>query len=597
MLNRYYEDELAKLKDLAVEFARANPALAPMLSGRSTDPDVERLLEGVAFLTGMARQKLSDEFPEFIQELSTLLFPHYLRPVPATTLVVFERRGALAETAHVPAGAELASVPIDGTTCIFRTAQPVDVHPLTLASRLLSGDGRTPTIELDFTLQGVDLSRWQTSSMRLFLSGGYAEASKLLMLLATEVASIKLGGGSGANAWSMELGTQALQPAGFDTELIPYPSHAFPGYRSLQEFFVQPEKFLFVDLSGLDRLAGRTGTSFTVSIALRRVPAWLGELGEDTFALNVTPVINLFSYHADPITLDHRHSDYRVMPEGGNKQHYQIHSVNKVSSYRQGIAQQREYRPFGVLGHIGESSFGDAYGYGDLEENRGRAPSAQDDLVYRTSLRPSAIGNDSELYLSFAYPPEAIPQTETLSIQLTCTNRFLPESLRYGDISEPTGSSPERLSFRNIRPLTPVVNPPIGESLRWRMLGHVALNFLSLADAANLRALLSLYVFSERQEQGHEAANRRRIAGIKELSVTREIRMFGRSTLRGQHIRMRCQLDHFAGIGDMYVFGSVIDRFLGAYTAINSYTRFELEDIFSGEVFKWTPRLGQQTLL
>ncbi len=72
MFNRYYEDELNKLKGLAVEFAQNNPALAPMLSGSSADPDVERLLEGVAFLTGLTRQKLDDEFPEFVQELANL---------------------------------------------------------------------------------------------------------------------------------------------------------------------------------------------------------------------------------------------------------------------------------------------------------------------------------------------------------------------------------------------------------------------------------------------------------------------------------------------------------------------------------------------
>ena len=107
MLNRYYEDELTKLRTLAAEFSKANPALAPMLSGMSADPDVERLLEGVAFLTGMARQKLDDEFPEFVQEIANLLFPHFLRPVPATSVVAFLPRGAQMETVLIPAGTEL----------------------------------------------------------------------------------------------------------------------------------------------------------------------------------------------------------------------------------------------------------------------------------------------------------------------------------------------------------------------------------------------------------------------------------------------------------------------------------------------------------
>lgn len=82
MFNKYYQQELSNLKELGVEFAEAHPALAPMLSGSSSDPDVERLLEGVAFLTAQIREKLDDEFPEIIHELIQLIWPHYLRPVP-----------------------------------------------------------------------------------------------------------------------------------------------------------------------------------------------------------------------------------------------------------------------------------------------------------------------------------------------------------------------------------------------------------------------------------------------------------------------------------------------------------------------------------
>ena len=84
MFNRYFQEELDKLKDLGVEFSKAHPAVAPMLSGRSSDPDVDRLLEGVAFLTALLRQKLDDEFPEIIHKLVQLIWPHYLRPLPST---------------------------------------------------------------------------------------------------------------------------------------------------------------------------------------------------------------------------------------------------------------------------------------------------------------------------------------------------------------------------------------------------------------------------------------------------------------------------------------------------------------------------------
>ena len=107
-----------------------------------------------------------------------------------------------------------------------------------------------------------------------------------------------------------------------------------------------------------------------------------------------------------------------------------------------------------------------------------------------------------------------------------------------------------------------------------------------------------MYIFSERQERGQEIANRRRIDGIQEVSAAPETRLMGRgSLLRGQRLRIKCRPDHFSGIGDMYLFGCVLNHFLADYASINSYTRVELEDVFSGAVFKWPPRLGQQPLL
>lgn len=574
MFNRYYEDELNKLKGLAVEFSQANPALAPMLSGASTDPDVERLLEGVAFLTGLTRQKLDDEFPEFVQELANLLFPHYLRPIPASTLVSFEPKGMLAESVRIPAGTKIDSVPVDGTPCRFRTCTDLQVHPVALESaRLASGAGQAPRLVLKFTLQGgLEVTQWTAPSLRLFLGGGYTEASKLLLLLANHVKAVSLASGDAV----VDLGTKALRQAGFDSELLPYPSHAFQGYRCLQEFFILPEKFLFVDIEGLDKaLARGRGPSFEISLLLDHIPDWMPDIRGDSFMLNIAPVVNLFEHAADPVTHEHRTSEYRLMPEAANRQHYQIYSVDQVVGYQQGASRERAYVPFGMLRHDGTNT-----------------------LSYRTTLRQATVGRGSEVFLSVAYPPGDLPLPETLSVQITCTNRQLPESLKLGDLNRPTSSSPDRMSFRNIRPMTAPLNPPSGEALLWRLISHVSLNFLSIASAENLRELLGLYVFSERQEQGQETANRRRIDSIQQVTATRETRLVGRgSLLRGQQIRIKCRLDFFAGIGDMYLFGCVLDRFIGDYAGINSYTRVELEDAFTGAVFKWPPRLGQQPLL
>ena len=575
MFNRFYEDELRKLKELAVEFSHANPALAPMLSGASADPDVERLLEGVAFLTGLTRQKLDDEFPEFVQELANLLFPHYLRPVPATTMVSFSPKGMLTETVRIPAGTKIDSATVDGTSCRFRTCADLDVQPITLAHvRLFTDAGSQPRLVLKFELQGQDLSQWKADTLRLFLGDGYVEASRLLLLLTNYVRSATVGA---AGQPVFELGAKCVRMSGFESELLPYPKHAFQGYRCLQEFFVQPEKFLFIDIEGLQRwLVRGKGTSFEITLVLEQRPDWMPELRPDSFMFNIVPMVNLFDHAADPIAHEHRATEYRLLPEASNREHYQIYSVDRVAGYQQGVAKERVYLPFGVL----------------------QKTSSDVNLNYRTTMRSATVGRGSETFLSVSYAAGQVPLPETLSVQVTCTNRSLPESLQLGDLSRPTSSSPDRMTFRNIRRMTAPLNPPSGEALLWRLISHVSLNFLSIANAENLRTLLNLYVFSERQEQGTGSANRRRIEGIQEVTASRETRLIGRgSILRGQQVRIKCRPEFFAGIGDMYLFGCVLDHFIADYAGVNSYTRVELEDALTGALFKWPPRLGQQPLL
>jgi type VI secretion system protein ImpG len=576
MLDRYYEQELRHLRDLSVEFSKENPALAPMLSGPSTDPDVERLLEGVAFLVGLARHKLADGFPEFIQELARLLFPQYLRPIPCTTIMVFSATGKLNEPARVPAGVEINSVPVEGTACVFRTCYDVEVYPLALQDvQLVKSPGTPAVIKLSFELNGMALPQWKAASLRLFLAGLFPDAAKLFLLLSRHVQSIEI---SAPNGGSLSLPPEALKPVGFSgaQALLPYPTHVYPGYRLLQEYFVLPEKFFFLDLEGLDRWENRgAGTKFEMEFRLRNTPNWMPEIRRDSIVLHATPAINLFPYDASPILLDHRRAEYEVTPAGTNKAHYQIYTIDRIVGFRQGITQEKPYYPFGFFRE------------GDGEETG----------TYHQVLKPSAVTRGTDFSLSVIYAPEEVPREETLSIRLTCTNGTLPESLLLGDISKPSGTSPERLAFRNLRPPTAYQAVPASDALLWRVLSHLSLNYFSLATAENLKALLHLYLFSEGHERGADVANRKRIDSILEVKAEAANRLISGYMMRGWNVRVKCQPDHFAGEGDMFLFGCILDHFLGCYAALNSYTRFELEDAFTGERYRWPERIGQQLLI
>src|SRR5437660_7788330 len=128
VLYPYYERELLFIRQLAQEFARQYPAAAGRLllePNRSTDPHVERLIESFALLTGRIHHKLDDEFPELTDALLSILYPHYLAPIPSTAIVQFEVdpfRGPLPKGFLIEKHSRLHTPPVNEIACKYRTA-------------------------------------------------------------------------------------------------------------------------------------------------------------------------------------------------------------------------------------------------------------------------------------------------------------------------------------------------------------------------------------------------------------------------------------------------------------------------------------------
>ncbi len=575
MLNRYYLQELAALRDLGKEFAEAHPAIASMLSGPTADPDVERLLEGVAFLTGLIREKLDDDFPEIVHDLIQLVWPHYLRPLPAGSIVAFRPKPSLKQPLVVPAGVQLASVPVEGTTCLFRTCYDVEVQPLRLLdASFVEPPGRPPAILLQLELSGIPLASWMPEKLRFHLAGDYPAATDRYRLLRRHLHRIVISSEGGRD---LVLPPQHLEPVGLSMAegSIPYPAASFPGYRILQEYFTLPQNFLFLDVTGWEQWQGRGESGrFEIRFELADPSGPMPRIRRNDFVLFATPVINLFPHEADPIRLDHRRTEYRVRPTSSRIDHFQVYSVDKVVGYVQGSATAREYVPF---------------------DHFSRA--AATGPVYHLRYRSAPTRPGSEVFLSVAYPPEAGPPvTETLSIGLTCTNGGLPESIQKGDICRPTSSTPEFVEFANITPPTLGVQPPLDRNLLWRLLSHLSLNSVSLATTRNLKALLGLYLFPDTRDRTALLANRKRIAGIEKVTSRGVDRLVSGLMLRGREIELSARHDHFAGPGDLYLFGCVLNEFFAVYATLNSFTRFVLRETLQGEVITWPARIGERPL-
>ena len=374
------------------------------------------------------------------------------------------------------------------------------------------------------------------------------------------------------------LAPDRVQPVGFglDEDVIPYPSRSLPGFRIIQEYFILPEKFLFLDLNGWAEWKNRgEGNRFEIRFELGKLPFAPVKVRASNFLLGATPVINLFPHDADPIRLDHRQSQYAIRPAGSDGRNYQVYSVQKVTGFIQGTARERNYAPFETF-----------------------SPDPEAEPTYHVKIRQSPIHQRFDFYLSVAYPSgEGTPAPETLSLQLQCSNGLLPEGLRVGDICHPTSSTPEFVSFQNVRPPTGSILPPLGGNLLWKLISHLCLNYQSLARAENLKAVLGLYNFEETRDRTTFLSNQKRIAGIQAIHTQSVNRLVDRVIMRGREIRLDANQDYFAGEGDLYLFGTILDHFFGSYASLNTFTQLTVREVLKGEVYQWPARIGDQQLI
>lgn len=581
MFKDYYQEELAYLHDLGRDFAKAYPDLGSFLSQPGSDPDVERLLEGVAFLTGRLRQKLDDELPELIHELVETFYPHYLRPLPAMTVMRFAPLQANhAGILRVPAGTNIDAVPVEGTTCRFRTTAAVELPPLDLTGTALV-TGAHHQLVFTFRLRdGVDWAKLPCDRLRLHLAGEPQSARQLLLaLVQAQDAHLAVDG--------RRVGPIRISQAGFssDEALMPHPATAPDAYRCLLEYFAFPEKYLFVDLAGLGVLASCPGArQAVVSVTVDRNAQHLEGIDPDQFLLGCAPAVNLFRHDADPITVDHHRHEYQVTPAGGQPTHYEVFSIDQVEGRIQGGG---GVRPYHCLLHLAPNH---DHGQG----------------FYVKRHRPAVAGRGADIHLSFINAGGKSQANEVVSLALTCTNRQLPDQLKPGDIRLSTPDLPQGVTARNlIRPRS-AVSTILDGDLHWRLLGHLNLSCGSVLTADALRQIVELYdlrymaSLTDRDAGGsaHATLNHQRLKeGIEAVTSLPSTHLIDGIPVRGLDITVTVDEERVGGAGDAYLLGAVLDEFLAQFITLNSFARLTVHGRSSGSTFTFPARLGRRRLV
>lgn len=604
-LLRFYNSELQYIRRQGDEFARAHPEVASHLrfgSEGENDPYVGRLVESFAYLNARTRLKIEDEFPEIAGSLLDILLPHYQRPIPSAAVAQFKLDSSQAEQYsgyHIQAKSQIESEAIHGEPCTFRSCYPVTCWPFQVKSLELRGvPFDAPAVPLTGTALGllkltlktlnpkIPFSNFSAESLRFFIKLAPPFSFQLYELLFDSVLGVSVASDA-KDPGAVLLREGSIEQVGFDLDqgLVDYPPQSFPGYRLLSEYFAFPEKFLFFDLRIDQALRSQNGSEVSIYFHLNK--RWQDlepHVDKQAFQLGCTPIVNLFRKRAEPIRLTHFDTHYTVVPDARRPQAHEVYSIENVTGLSSS-GETLDFRPFYSFRHASQRA------------NRGFWHTTRREVASDNSL---ARGTEMEIaFVDLEFSPLA-PGSWTMDVDTMCTNRNLPGRIPFGGgqprLQLEAGGAIEQVVC--LTKPTPPLRPPLGQSLRWRIVSHLALNYLSLVNneqgATAIRELLTLYDFRS------DEVTAQSVSGLVNVSsrpiVGRVPGDFSGAMCRGIAVELDFDEEKYTA-GNLHLFASVLDRFLSLYANINSFTQTTAKsNQGKGVLHQWPARSGLQQL-
>jgi type VI secretion system protein ImpG len=432
--------------------------------------------------------------------------------------------------------------------------------------------------------------------LRLFLNGDLPLSSTLYELLDNNCEEILIRDPTDPGRTPIVLSASHLAPVGMEADegLLPLPRPAFLGYRIIQEYFTFPQKFLFFDLTGLEAAAGTDfGSTLVVLFLFRSFPdpgrqeALERGVTRDTIRLGCTPAVNLFKTESEPIRVDQKRAEYLVRPKGATKEFSpEIFSIESMDAVVGGSPERTPLEPF--------------FSYRNRESGGGPP------VFWHFRRFPSSWLEEgaTDVSVSFVDPEgDTIrPAFPSVSAGLTCFNGTLPTKLPIGtdaDFHAEGGSGSALKRIVSLIHPTPPIQPPLGSSTFWRIVSQFSLNYLSLVDGGGsaLQEVLHLYNFGD-QEIGEK-----HIRGISRVEsepwYARVRGEHGLSFARGRKVTIDFDESLYSG-GGIYLLASVLERFLGLYSSMNSFSKLVARVQSKQKTYtlrEWHPRAGLKPIL
>lgn len=558
---RYYENELDHLRVSSQRFAAEFPKIARRLQlseHECADPYVERLLEGVAFLTARISRKIDDAQSELPETLLNQIAPEFNAPVASRAILHLHPEEPGTE---LPAGTIFTAPTAlpEKSSCNYSLREPFSASGISILSCAWD-DGPAPERAARAGIEAVEALRLtldcgphgSQNDVSFFIRLPESAAGSLLELLT--------GACSGIIVETQGQSPAPLPPDALTELPAPQGPLALP---PVAEYFIAPEQFSFFRIRQLRSLLPENGQAELLLLLRRRPDERLRLLmqGEPPLLTDCVRAINVFEHRLDRILPSWKPAEHLVADATGNNR-YEVLSVLSAAAYDSDNAKLFDLYPFYLADDLSMPGDTERLNYFSTHREAPVAPPRQRISPY--------IG--SEVYIQLSGPDYAALHDNISSIaaRALCSNRDLPLFLRRDARLNAEGAQADFVAPPG-RPKPPLTH----HGARWLSLALARLTPSTLAAYGEEALPSVLRTLLHHLHPEDDPSARRQTEGITAVRIataTRTVAVLGDlCVMRGWQFDITLNEQAYGDSG-VYHFARALASFLLSLAEINTFT-------------------------
>ncbi|HEF8463909.1 TPA: type VI secretion system baseplate subunit TssF, partial [Campylobacter jejuni] len=554
----YYQKELEYLYETREHFVKNYPKLAPFLAYNSKDPDVERIIENLAILSSKIHQELDENIPHIAESLINIVSPNYTNPIPSLCMQEFKlEQNSKENKLTIPKGTVVKSKPIDKCICEFKTVYDVYLYPISINEVFASSKNQDYTFNLKLQIDKAEtkISDLGLEKINLYLGNDTYMSTTLLLYIHSYLKELKIQ--CLETDEEFFLNTYDIEKIGLnpDESSLSYNDLGFEAFSLLREYFFMPHKFNFLRINNLDILNNCQGRTINIEFKFSKPFPANCIFRKELFSLSMTPIINIFAKSAEPLINNHKKDSYRIFVDRSQPKAYEIIQTLQVKAHNSegGKRLLKNYKSFERFEFLKDNQK-DFYSINTKKNSKGE------------------VFSEISFFSSYL-------MDETISIDLLCSNGDLPSRLKIGDINN---CNLKGVDTKNIEIPSEARRCSVDGNLLWKLVSVLSFSYQTILSRKAFFGVLESYSFLDNQ------LNWKSYELLKESIVDIQSKstylIDENITKKGTVAIFSIKDSKFYTLGEVYLLGLVISKFLASFASINSFCELKIKCLDSKEI-------------